>query len=366
MYNLPFASNDKSETKRGMGMKVAVLAPVAWRTPPRHYGPWEQFASTLAEGLVDAGMDVTLFATRDSVTDAKLRWACDRPYEENPEADAKVCEYMHISQAAELADEFDIIHNGYDFMPLTYSGLIKTPMVTTIHGFSSSKILPVYRKYNRSTYYVSISNANREKSLDYIRTVYHGIRVSDYRLYEKKSDYLLFFGRIHPDKGTQDAIRIARRVKKQLIIAGIIQDQTYFDECVQPYLSDEIRYVGPVGPEGKSALLGNALALLHPIRFDEPFGYSVVEALACGTPVIAINRGSMPELLTDGETGFLVNSVEEACERVKDLGTIHPDRCRREVEERFSDRWHCGIYAAKGYASAVAHDSGKHHSRHGD
>lgn len=319
-------------------MKVAVLAPVAWRTPPRHYGPWEQFASTLADGLAQAGVDVTLFATGDSVTKAKLCWACEKPYEEDPDADAKVCECLHISQAAERAGEFDLFHNGYDFMPLTYSRLIKPPMVTTIHGFSSPKILPVYRKYNRSTYYVSISDANRDKSLTYIRTVYHGIRVEDYRFQRQKGDYLLFFGRIHPDKGTHDAIRIARMLKMELIIAGIVQDRRYFDECVQPYLSDQIRYVGPVGPEGKSTLLGNAKALLHPIRFDEPFGYSVVESLACGTPVIAVNRGSMPELLTDGETGFLVGSAEEAAERVGDLGKIDPARCRREVEERFSAR----------------------------
>ena len=319
-------------------MKIAVLAPVAWRTPPRHYGPWEQFASILADGLAEAGMDVTLFATKDSVTKAKLCWACEKPYEEDPEADAKVCEYLHISQAAERADEFDLFHNGYDFMPLTYSGLIGTPMVTTIHGFSSPKILPVYRKYDHSTYYVSISDANRDKSLTYIRTVYHGIRVGDYRFQKQKGDYLLFFGRIHPDKGTNDAIRIARMLKTELVIAGIVQDRRYFGECVQPYLSDQIRYVGPIGPEGKSALLGNAKALLHPIRFDEPFGYSVVESLACGTPVIAMSRGSMPELLTDGETGFLVGSAEEAAERVGDLGKIDPCRCRREVEERFSDR----------------------------
>lgn len=319
-------------------MKIAVLAPVAWRTPPRHYGPWEQFASILADGLTEAGMDVTLFATKDSVTKAKLCWACEKPYEEDPGADAKVCEYLHISQAAERADEFDLFHNGYDFMPLTYSGLLRVPMVTTIHGFSSPKILPVYRKYDRSTYYVSISDANRDKSLTYIRTVYHGIRVGDYRFQKQKGDYLLFFGRIHPDKGTHDAIRIARMLKTELVIAGIVQDRRYFDECVQPYLSDQIRYVGPVGPEGKSALLGNAKALLHPIRFDEPFGYSVVESLACGTPVIAVNRGSMPELLTDGETGFLVGSAEEAAERVGELGKIDPRRCRREVEERFSDR----------------------------
>lgn len=319
-------------------MKIAVLAPVAWRTPPRHYGPWEQFASTLADGLAEAGLDVTLFATKDSVTKAKLCWACEKPYEENPDADAKVCEYLHISQAAEKANEFDIIHNGYDFMPLTYSGLIKAPMVTTIHGFSSPKILPVYRKYNPSTYYVSISNTDREKSLDYIRTVYHGIRVEDFRFQKKKGNYLLFFGRIHPDKGTHHAITIALRLKKELIIAGIIQDQQYFNECVQPYLSDQIRFIGPVGPEGKSDLLGNAEALLHPIQFDEPFGYSVVEALACGTPVIAFNRGSMPEILNDGTTGFLVRSAEEAAERVEDLATIEPSRCRQEVEQRFSYR----------------------------
>lgn len=319
-------------------MKIAVLAPVAWRTPPRHYGPWEQFASTLADGLTEAGMDVTLFATKDSITKAKLCWACDRPYEENFDADAKVCEYLHISQAAEMADEFDIFHNGYDFMPLTYSRMMKVPMVTTIHGFSSPKILPVYRKYNHSTYYVSISNANREKSLNYIRTVYHGIRMEDYRFHKQKGDYLLFFGRIHPDKGTYDAIKIAQSLNTELIIAGIIQDREYFDECVKPYLSDRIRFIGPVGPEGKSDVLGNAKALLHPIRFDEPFGYSVVEALACGTPVIAVNRGSMPEILTDGKTGFLVRSAEEAAERVKDLGTINPSCCRQEAEERFSDR----------------------------
>lgn len=319
-------------------MRIAVLAPVAWRTPPRNYGPWEQFASTLADGLTEAGEDVTLFATKDSVTKAKLRWACEKPYEENPDADAKVCEYLQISQAFESANEFDLIHNGYDFMPLTYSRLVQTPVVTTIHGFSSSKILPVYRKYDRSTYYVSISNSNREKSLHYIRTVYHGIRLCDYEFQKKKQDYLLFFGRIHPDKGTRDAIAVAKKLKKRLIIAGIVQDRAYFEECVRPCLSDQIQYIGPVGPEGKSRLLGNAEALLHLIRFDEPFGYSVVEALACGTPVIAVGRGSMPEILTDGETGYLVRSAEEACERVRDLKQIDPLRCRREAEQRFSDR----------------------------
>lgn len=186
-------------------MKIAVIAPVAWRTPPRHYGPWEQFASLLADGLTDAGAEVTLYATGDSITKARLRSSCRHPYEEDEKSDAKVCEYLHISRFAEEAGEFDIIHNGFDFMPLAFSRLIRPPMVTTIHGFSSPKILPLYQKYDSSTYYVSISNSNRSPALHYIRTVYHGIHVQDYRLQEKKKDYLLFL---------EESIRIREPVRQ--------------------------------------------------------------------------------------------------------------------------------------------------------
>src|SRR5688572_8967243 len=148
-------------------MKIAVLAPIAWRTPPRHYGPWEQMASNLTEGLVAAGIDVTLFATSDSITSGKLNAVVGKGYEEDPEADAKVLECLHISHVMEQADQFDLIHNHYDFLPLTYSGLIRTPMITTIHGFSSEKIIPVYQKYNASGYYVSISNSDRHPALNY-------------------------------------------------------------------------------------------------------------------------------------------------------------------------------------------------------
>ncbi|MHB8280496.1 MAG: glycosyltransferase, partial [Candidatus Humimicrobiaceae bacterium] len=150
-------------------MRVAILSPIAWRTPPRHYGPWERVASLLTEGLVKEKIDVTLYATGDSLTSAKLRSVCKAPYEEDKNIDPKVWECLHISEIMEQADEFDIIHNNYDFLPLTYSGLIKTPMVTTIHGFSSPKILPVYKKYNKTTHYVSISDADRSPDLDYIR-----------------------------------------------------------------------------------------------------------------------------------------------------------------------------------------------------
>ncbi|MGH2645320.1 MAG: glycosyltransferase family 4 protein, partial [Chitinophagaceae bacterium] len=290
-------------------MKVAVLSPVAWRTPPRHYGPWEQIASNVAEGLLQNGMDVTLFGTKDSITKGKLEAIIPTGYEEDKNTDPKVAEYMHISYLMEKAHEFDIIHNHFDFMPLTYSRLIKTPMITTIHGFSSSKIIPVYKRFNDVNYYVSISYADRNRGVSYIANVYNGIKATDFTFRERpRGDYLLFLGRIHPDKGTWEAIQIALQSKKQLIMAGIIQDKKYFDEKIKSHINqDQICFIGEAGPEKRDELLGNALALLHPIQFAEPFGLSVAEAMMCGTPVIAFDKGSMPELICDGKTGFLVH-----------------------------------------------------------
>ena len=318
-------------------MKIALLSPIAWRTPPRHYGPWETIVSMLAEGLVDLGMDVTLFATGDSLTSARLDSVCPVPYEEDKEMDAKVWECLHIAHLFEQADQFDIIHNNYDFLPLSYSRLVKTPVVTTIHGFSSPKILPVYRTYNRDNYYISISNSDRSPELDYFGTVYHGIDLNLFTLNEKPGDYLLYFGRLHPDKGTYEAIQIARRFGMKLIMAGIIQDETYYKARVAPFIDDfNIIYVGSVGPERRNELLQGAYALLHPIYFDEPFGLSVIEAMACGTPVIAFNRGSMPEVISEGVTGFLVDSIEEALAKLEIVPTLERLECRRWVQERFS------------------------------
>ncbi|MFW6259471.1 MAG: glycosyltransferase family 4 protein, partial [Tangfeifania sp.] len=318
-------------------MKVAVLSPVAWRTPPRHYGPWEQVASNIAEGLVEKAIDVTLFATKDSLTNGKLEGVIETGYEEDKNTDPKVAECLHISHLMEKADEFDIIHNNFDFLPLTYSGLIKTPMVTTIHGFSSPKIVPVYKKYNKSNYYVSISDSDRSPELDYIATVYNGISKNQFTLNESPDDYLLYFGRIHHDKGTWEAIQIAKKAKKRLIISGIVQDQVYFEEKVKPWLNnDDIVYVGSSGPEKRNKLLGNAAALLHPINFKEPFGLSVAESMFCGAPVIAFNKGSMPELICHEKTGFLVNSIDEAVERIQDISKINRPYCRQWAEEKFS------------------------------
>ncbi len=318
-------------------MKIAILSSIAWRTPPRKYGPWEQVASNIAEGMIEKGLDVTLFASGDSITKGKLTSVCEKPYAENPDIDPKVTECLHISNLMEQADQFDLIHNNFDFLPLSYSRLIKTPMLTTIHGFSSPKIIPVYKKYNHSGYYVSISNADRSPELDYIATVYNGINTNDFILNHDPDDYLLYFGRIHPHKGTYESIQIAKKTKRKLIISGLIQDHEYFEAKVKPFINnDDIVFVGNSGPDERNRLLGSAYALLHPVSFDEPFGLSVVEAMMCGTPVIAFNRGSMPELIIDGKTGFLVNTVEEASEKVENVQLINRKYCRDWAVSNFS------------------------------
>jgi glycosyltransferase involved in cell wall biosynthesis len=320
-------------------MKIAILSPVAWRTPPRKYGPWEQVASNIAEGMVEQGIDVTLFASGDSITKGKLVSVCEQPYAENPNMDAKVAECLHISSLMENADQFDLIHNNFDFLPLTYSRLIKTSIVTTIHGFSSTKILPVYKKYNSTGNYVSISNSDRSPDLDYIATVYNGIDAKEFIFSQESSEYLLFFGRIHPEKGVHESIQIAKQSKRKLIISGLIQDQEYFDLKVKPFINDnDIIYLGNSGPDDRNKLLGGAFALLHPIGFEEPFGLSVAEAMFCGTPVIAFNRGSMPELILDGKTGFLVNTIEEAVEAVDSIKLLDRKYCREWANSKFSQK----------------------------
>jgi glycosyltransferase involved in cell wall biosynthesis len=314
-----------------------MIAPISWRVPPRHYGPWERVVSILTEGLVARGIDVTLFATGDSVTSARLVAVAPAGYSEDPSIDAKAYEGLHIAAAFERAGEFDLLHNHFDFLPLTYSRLVNTPVVTTIHGFSSERILPVFRAYNDIGHYVSISEADRHPSLDYVATVYHGIPTGEFTFRSDPGDYLLFFGRIHPEKGAREAIEVARRSGTKLVLAGIIQDEQYFRDAIAPFVDGgQVRYVGSVGPAERDALLGGAFALLHLISFEEPFGLSVVEAMATGTPVIAFQRGSMPEIIVDGATGFLVESIEAAEEALRRVPGIDRAACRAHVESRFS------------------------------
>ncbi|MEX2573648.1 MAG: glycosyltransferase family 4 protein [Balneolaceae bacterium] len=318
-------------------MRIAILSPIAWRTPPRHYGPWESVTSILTEELVRRGYDVTLYATGESLTAGKLKSVCPRGYEEDREIIPKVWECLHISALFEEADQYDIIHNHFDYLPLTYTGMTRTPVVSTIHGFSSPGILPVYRKYNNRAYYVSISNSDRAPDLNYHATVYHGLDLGQFSFQPDPEDYLLFFGRIHPEKGAREAIDIAKRSGRRLILAGIIQDEGYYRLQIEPELvPGRIDYIGSAGPSERNRLLGNAAALLHPIRFDEPFGLSVVEAMACGTPVIAFNRGSMPELIDHGLNGYLASGTDDAVQAVDRLDQVRRIDCREHVEQYFT------------------------------
>src|SRR6266851_6916611 len=322
-------------------LRVGMLAPIAWRVPPSHYGPWERVVSILTEGLVARGVDVTLFATSDSITRARLVAIAPRGYAEDSSLDAKVYECLHIAAAFEQASRgaFDILHNQFDFLPLTYSRLVSTPVVTTVHGFSSDRIVPVYRAYNSTTHLVAISAADRRGDLEYAATIHHGIPLNEFTFRPGSGSYLLFFGRIHPDKGAREAIEVARRTGHNLILAGIVQDPEYFRTAIEPSLDgQQIRYIGSVGPTERDSLLGGATALLHLIQFDEPFGLSVVEAMATGTPVIAFRRGSLPELIDDGICGFVITAGDSdaATAAVGRIGELDRKAVRAHVERHFT------------------------------
>lgn len=318
-------------------MKIAMLAPIAWRTPPRHYGPWELVTSLLTEALVARGIDVTLFATQDSITAATLAGVVPAPYSEDPSVDAKVWEFRHLAHLFEQADRFDIIHNQADFPAHAFARLTRTPIVTTIHGFSSERILPMYAPYQDIVHYVAISDADRHPALRYAATIHHGIPIDDFAFDPAGGDDLLFFGRVHPDKGVAEAIAAARASGRTLDVYGIVQDGDYHARVLVPANDGvSVRYHGVVGGIDRVRALGGARALLHLINFDEPFGLSVIEAMACGTPVIAARRGSMPELIEHGVNGFLVDSHAEAVAAIDRAADIDRAAVRRTVAERFT------------------------------
>jgi len=317
--------------------RIAILAPVAWRTPPRAYGAWETVAGNITEGLVARGWkNVTLFATKDSITNAKLVGFVEKGYEEDRTQIPKVSECLHISKVMERADEFDLIHNNFDYLPLTYLPFIKTPMLTTIHGFSDPDILRVYHDH-KDTYYVSISDADRDSELPYLATVYNGIDLSDITFRAKPGDKLVCYGRIHPDKGFHLAVEVAKKSGRDLILAGIIQDQDYFDNAVKPHINGtSIKFIGPVNPLQRDALLKEAYVVLHLNTIPERFGLVMAESMAAGVPVIAMDLGSCREVIADKETGYLVSSVDEAVQALDKIEDIDRTQCRRRVEENFT------------------------------
>jgi glycosyltransferase involved in cell wall biosynthesis len=284
--------------------RIAILAPVAWRTPPRAYGAWETVASNITEGLIARGWkNVTLFATKESITKAKLVGWVDKGYEEDKSQIPLVSTVLHISKVMELADQFDLIHNNFDYIPLTYLPHIKTPMLTTIHGFSDADILRVFRDH-KDTYYVSISDSDRDSELPYMATV---------------------------------AIEVAQKTGRELILAGIIQDQDYFDNQVMPHVNGKlIKFIGPVNPQQRDALLKEASVVIHLNTIPERFGLVMAESMAAGVPVIAMDLGSCREVIADKVTGFLVNNTDEAAEIIDKIDQIDRRKCRQHVEENFT------------------------------
>ena len=316
-------------------MKVALLGPIAWRTPPHAYGPWETVVSDLAEGLVRAGVDVTLFATADSITSATLESVCPRPYNEDPQLDGRVWEALHVAHCLERSKDFDLVHNHLDWLPLAMSGLCRSRMITTIHGIGEPRILDAYRQ-SRSAF-VSISDSDRVPGLEYLATVHHGIDSSRWPIVVDPGEGLVAFGRIHPDKATADAIAIAKLCERPLILCGPIHDRDYFDAEVAPHIDDDrVRYLGNVGGEDRACILGQAAALLHPLGFDEPFGLSVVEAMFCGTPVVGYRRGALAETIDHGITGYLVSDPETAATAVPSAVALDRSAIARHARLRFS------------------------------
>ena len=298
--------------------------------------PRELVTSLLTEALVARGMDVTLFATADSETAGTLAAVCPRPYSEDPSIDAKVWELLHVAHVFERAGEFDLIHNQADFVPLAFSRLVATPMVTTIHGFSSERILPVFARYNDRVSYVSISDADRHPSLNYAATIHHGIPLDDFP-FDPPGGKLAVLRPYPFRQGCGGGDRGSAPCGPEAGHGRHYPGSGLFQSADRP---GHRRQAGNVSRAdrgiARTKTLGEARALLHLINFDEPFGLSVIEAMACGTPVIAFKRGSMPELIEHRVTGFLVETLDEAVEAIGRIGEIDRASCRAAVMARFT------------------------------
>ncbi|MHB1551885.1 MAG: glycosyltransferase family 4 protein [Vulcanimicrobiaceae bacterium] len=319
------------------GLRLAVLAPIAWPSPPPGYGPWEQIAYNIADGMRRRGLDVTLFATGNSQFAGRLESVVPVGCAEDPALDGDVYAALHAGRLFERARDFDLIHNNFDWKPMTYAlGSSAPPLVTTIHGFSSPQILAAYYGCAHRSFYCSISDADRDPGLAYLATTYNGIDPTEFTFSERPGDYLVFLGRLHPEKGTHLAIEIAKRAGVRLKIAAIPHDLEYFKTQVEPHVDgDRIQFLGAVRREARNELLSGALALVHATTRPERFGLTMIEAMACGTPVLGARMGSIPEIVVDGVTGFLFDDVAEAVGRVPQLAELNRRACRERVEAEF-------------------------------
>ena len=323
-------------------MRIAQVSPLYESVPPKYYGGTERVVSYLTEELVRQGHDVTLFASGDSTTEARLIAPCHRSLRLQKECVDQLAHHMLMLElVARHAGEFDIIHYHIDYLHVPLSRRRPTPHLTTLHGrLDMPDLVPLYREFPEMPL-VSISDSQRSPLpwVNWHGTVHHGLPPDLYRFHEEPGRYLCFMGRISPEKRVDRAIEIARRIGMPLKIAAKVDnvDRKYFEQVIEPLLGlPGIEYVGEVGEGEKDALLGNAYALVFPIDWPEPFGLVMIEAMACGTPTIAYRQGSIPEVLDHGVTGFVVDDLPQAvraAERVQDLDRR---RCRQVFEERFA------------------------------
>jgi glycosyltransferase involved in cell wall biosynthesis len=336
------------------GLKIAVLGAISWRTPPPGYGPWEQVAYNIARGLVARGADVTLFATADSASPGKLAAVVPAGLNDDPALNAEVMSELHVASCFARAGEFDLIHNNFDWKPLLYAlATPAPPLVTTVHGFSSPQILAAYYAGARRSFYCSISDADRDPGLSYLATTYNGIDPAQWTFRAATGDYLLFFARFHPEKGAHLAIDVAKRAGVRIKLAGIPHDERYFREMIEPRIDgDAVEFLGHVRGQARDELVGNALALVHLTTRPERFGLTLIEAMACGTPVLGARMGSVPEIVVDGVTGLLCDGVEDAVAKVPRLAGLSRAACREHVESTFSLERMVDRYA-EAYAGAL-------------
>jgi glycosyltransferase involved in cell wall biosynthesis len=320
------------------GLKLAILAPISTPVPPSGYGPWEQVAANIASGMLARGADVTLFATANSTSPARIASVVPLGLTEDPHQNGEVATALHIASLFERANEFDLIHNNLDWKPLTYAlATTAPPMVTTVHGFSAPPILAAYYAGARRSFYCSISDSDRDPGLHYLATTYNGIDPQAFPFRSTPGDYLVFLGRFHPEKGAHLAIEIAKRAGVRLKIGAIPQDEAYFKEAIEPHIDgDRVAFLGHLTGAQRNELLAGALALVHMTTRPERFGLVLSEAMACGTPVLGARMGSLPEIVVDGVTGFLCDTVEQAVERVPHLAALDRRACRLRVETTFS------------------------------
>jgi glycosyltransferase involved in cell wall biosynthesis len=337
------------------GLRLGVLAAISWPAPPPGYGPWEQVAFNVAEGMRRRGLDVTLFATGNSRFEGKLVSVVPVGLNEDPALNGEIFTALHIAEFFRRRRDFDLLHNHLDWKPLTYAlGSDSPPLVTTIHGFSTPQILAAYYAGAGRSFYCSISDADRDPGLEYLATTYNGIEVANFPFEATPGEYLCFLGRFHPEKGTHLAIEIAKRAGVRLKMAAIPQDERYFREQVEPHIDgDRVQFLGAVERDARNELLANALALVHMTTRPERFGMTMIEAMACGTPVLGARMGSIPEIVVNGATGFLCDGVEDAVRRVPQLASLDRRACRAHVEQEFSLERMVGRYL-DAYARALA------------